>query len=449
MAKFSIKKGKDIKLKGAANKQIVDLALPKQAAIQPPDFRGLKLRLITKEGAGVKIGTPVLSDKTNPEIKIASPVSGKIVAVNRGEKRAFLEVVIESDGKQEAESFKQYNEGDIGRLSREQVIQALLDGGLWPVLRQRPFSKIASPKDKPKSIFIHAMNTEPLALDVDTVLMAKEREFQAGLDILKKLTDGPVNLCVKAGSSSKALTASKNVNIHQFSGAHPAGNVGTHIHYVDPINKGEVVWFVEAQDVLRVARLFLEGKYSAERVVAITGEGAKNRLYVRSIIGAPMSLFLQGSDLDGMRCISGSVLNGRSVGPNGFLCFYDSQITVIPEGGHRDLLGWLSPGFNKYTFSSAYASSFLPKSEASLDTDTNGSHRAIVLNNIYDDFNALDVMTYFLLKAIVSGNVDESERLGILECDEEDFALCTFACPSKTDVGEIIRKGLDIIEKEG
>lgn len=451
MGTFSIKKGRDIRLKGAAKNELVERSLPKYVAVQPLDFKGLKLRLSVKVEDTVKVGTSVFADKVIPDIRVASPVSGKVIAINRGEKRALLSLVIETDGKQDVESFQKFSEEQIKSVSKQDVIDTLLKGHLWPVVRQRPFSKIANPQEKPKAVFIHAMNTEPLALDIDCILENREKEFQIGLDILKNLTDGEMHLCVKEGSQSAALTQAKNVQTHTFSGPHPAGNVSTHIHRVDAINKGDLVWYIEAQDVLRVASLFLNGTYPTERIVAVTGEGVSDqrRVYAKTVMGAPLTSLLEGDGLQHMRCLSGSVLNGKDVGADGFICFYDSQVTVIPEGGRRELLGWLSPGVNKYTFSKTFISAFLPQREISLDSDEHGSHRTIVLNNVYDSLIPLDIMTYFLLKAVLSGNIEEAEELGILECDEEDFALCTFACPSKTDVGGIIREGLDLIEKEG
>lgn len=449
MAVFSIKQGRDIPLKGAAERRIAAMPLPSKIAVQPSDFRGLKARIPVKANDLVKVGTPVLEDKNYPSIKVVSPVSGRIAAINRGEKRVLLDIVIEADGKQEKKVFRKYGREDIGHLSKEEITASLLEGGLWPAIRQRPFSRIAHPDEAPKSIFVHAMSTEPLALDADFILEGKEGLFQAGLDILKKLSKGKVYVCARQGAKPKALTAAQGVETHYFAGPHPSGNVGTHIHYLDSVHKGDHVWYVEAQDVLRIASFFLEGVYPCERIVAVTGEGAANRVYAKTILGAPVSLLLKGSKLQGMRCLSGSVLTGKDVGPEGFLRFYDSQVTVIPEGGRREFLGWLSPGFGRYTFSKAYASAFLPKNEVSLTADKHGSDRAIVLNNVYDHLVALDVMTYFLIKAIYGGDIEEMERLGILECDEEDFALCTFACPSKTDVGAMIREGLDLIEHEG
>ncbi|MCK5013914.1 MAG: Na(+)-translocating NADH-quinone reductase subunit A [Candidatus Omnitrophica bacterium] len=450
MGTFSIKKGKNILLKGAAKKEIIAVSFPKHVALQPSDFRGLNLRLAVEVGDSVKVGATVLSDKTNPEIRIASPASGKVSAINRGPRRALLSVVVELDGRQEAETFQTFKEEQIESISNDEVTSFLLKGHLWPVIRQRPFSKVADPKKKPKSIFIHAMNTEPLALDSECILQNKEKEFQAGLMILKKLTDGDVNLCMSEGAKAKALTQAQGVQRHVFSGPHPAGNVSTHIHCVDPINKGDHVWYVEAQDVLRIASLFLKGVYPVERIVAVTGEGAGgHQVYAKTIMGAPLSVLLEGDIPEQMRYLSGSVLTGKDVGAHGFLRFYDTQVTILPEGGKREFLGWLSPGVNKYTFSKTFVSSFLPEKEVSLDSDKHGSDRAIVLNNIYNPLVPLDIMTYFLLKAVLSGNIEEAEELGILECDEEDFALCTFACPSKTDVGGIIGQGLALIEKEG
>lgn len=449
MAVFRIKQGRDIRLTGVAVKEIDTLSLPGKAVIQFSDFKGLKPRLCVKINDAVKAGSPLFEDKAYPQVKVVSPLSGRISAIQLGEKRALLEIIIESDGRQDAVTFPKYNKNQIAQILPQDVLKRLLEAGLWPVIRQRPFSKIPHPDVAPKSIFIHAMNTEPLALDADFILEGKEERFQSGIDILRKLTKGKVYLCAAEGVRSKALTQSKNVETHYFAGPHPAGNVSTHIHYIDPIHKGDHVWYVEAQDVLRIAALFLDGVYSAERFVAVTGEGAPKKSYVKTVTGAPVSLLLKGHAAEGMRYISGSVLRGKDVGRDGALCFYDSQITVIPAGGKREFLGWMSPGFEKYTFSKTYASSFLSQKEVSLTSDKKGSERAIVFNNIYDALVPLDIMTYFLLKAVLSEDIEEAERLGILECDEEDFALCTFACPSKTDVGGIIREGLEYIEKEG
>lgn len=301
MAVFRIKQGRDIRLKGAAEKSVVELPLPQQAGVDPSDFKGFKARLCVKVNDFVKVGSPLFEDKAYPAVKVVSPLSGKVLAINRGEKRFLLNIVIEADGKQEAVLFSKYNKEQIGRLSSQEVTKRLLEGGLWPVIRQRPFSRIAHPDEAPKSIFIHAMNTEPLAPDMDFILEGKEERFQAGLDILKKLTKGKVYVCAQEGARSKALTSAQGVELHYFSGPHPSGNVSTHIHHLDSVHKSDHVWYIEAQDVLRIAALFLEGVYSAERIVALTGEGAAKRVYAKTIVGAPLSLLLRGSKLDGMR----------------------------------------------------------------------------------------------------------------------------------------------------
>lgn len=450
MSVFQVKKGRNIKLKGSADQKIETIALPSQIAIAPADFRSFRPRVLVKVGDSVKVGTPILENKDHLELKIVAPVSGKVLAINRGQQRVLLNVIIAADGQQEALSFKLFSMEQVNNMSRADLINHLLVGGVWAFIRQRPFSKIAHPSDQPKAIFVQAMNTEPLALNVDVILEGKEREFQAGLDVLRKLTTGAVHVCTSVTARSKALTSSKNVEIHQFKGPHPAGNVSTHIQMIDPINKGECVWYIGAQDVLRIAHLLLKGQFLPECFVAVTGEGAHNRNYKKTVLGAPLNHLLARSAVEGMRYLSGSVFNGVDVTAAGYLGYYDRQVTVLPQGGQREFLGWLAPGFKKFSFSHTFVSSFLAShKDVSLDTDKHGSDRAIVLNDVYDQYVALDIMTYFLVKAVLSGEIEEAEHLGILECDEEDFALASFACPSKTDVGAIIRRGLDLIEKEG
>ncbi len=446
-----IRQGRDLPLKGAAEKDIVQLPFPSRIAVQPIDFRGLRPRLLVKEGDAVHVGTSVVCDKTNPDIVLVSPVSGNVRAIIRGEKRVFERIIIATDSKQTGVEFDKVALDKIHTLNKEQVIRRIMKGGLWPVIRQRPFSNIADPNISPKAVFIQAMNTEPLALDVDFILNGKEALFQAGINILKHLTDGPIHLCFSDKAESKALRGAVNVEKHTFAGPHPAGNVSTHIHYIDPIKKGENVWYIHARDVVRIAFLFIQGRYPADVIVARTGEGITQRNYASTIQGVCFSDLLKGETFTPTRrYISGSVLSGRNAGTDGFLGFYDTQVTVIPEGGKRRFLGWLFPEKGTYSFSKAFLSSFTSFSKTySLDTDAHGSQRTIVLNDVYDSLVPLDIMTFFLIRAVLAGDIEEAERLGILECDEEDFTLCSFACPSKIDVGRIIRQGLDMIEKEG
>jgi Na+-transporting NADH:ubiquinone oxidoreductase subunit A len=368
--------------------------------------------------------------------------------VKRGERRVLLAIVIETDGRQDKESIVQ-KPIPVDKLDRDTVKDLLLKGGLWNTIRQRPFNKIAHTNQSPKSIFIRALNTDPLAPDMDFVLDRYKDEFQTGLDAVRHLTDGDTHLCFSTKSKSPTLLEAKNVVIQKFEGPHPTGNVSTLIHYIDPIQKGDVVWYLEAQDVVRIGQFLMAGTYPYERIVATAGEGVKDPRYFKTILGVPANHLIK--DVVGInRWISGSVLSGTDIGESGHLGHYDSLITLIPEGGNRELIGWLMPGFNKFTFSNTFVSAFKgSQNDVSLDTDEHGGHRAIVINDVYDRYNTLDILTYFLIKAVVSNDVEESERLGILECDREDFALATFACPSKVDVGAIIDKGLNVIELEG
>lgn len=447
---ITITRGRDIPLAGAAQPKIVATPLPETVAVQPVDFRGVRPKPLVHEGDAVEVGTPVILDKNRDGVVWVSPASGTVKAVVRGEKRALLAVVIACDGKQTARQGNIVAPDEIASLSPSDIITRLKEFGLWPALRQRPFSHVADPNVRPKSIFVQAMNTEPLALDHDLIVGLDQIEtFQTGLDLLKKLSDGNVFVCVSARSRSEVWNRLKRVHVERFDGPHPAGCVSTHIHHLDPIRKGDVVWYVHCQDVLRLARVFLQGRYDPSTVVAVTGPGVpeNERVVKQTVVGAPAA-FLAGGVHDGMRYISGSVLSGRDVGPDGHLGYFHTQLTVLPRGGRREFLGWLKPGFDKFSFSRMFLSALRRPAEVVLDTDLNGSERAIVLNDVYDRYVALDIMTFFLIKAILAGDIDEAERLGILECDEEDFALCSFACPSKTDVGGIIRRGLDMIYEE-
>ncbi|HSA30333.1 MAG TPA: Na(+)-translocating NADH-quinone reductase subunit A [Candidatus Omnitrophota bacterium] len=448
MKTIHIRKGRDLRIVGAAEK-ILEEALPVHfAAVQPFDFHGLRPRLLVKEGEPVLVGTPILEHKDNSRIKVVSPVSGRIFSIERGEKRALNAVVIQPDGKQAALQQTKFSSSAFLHLERRQIVEHLLSTGCWAFIRQRPFQRIPDPDSQPKAIFIQAMNTEPLAADVDFILKGRQEEFQHGVDILSRLTEGKVHVCCSVQAKEPALINVKRAAVHTFKGPHPAGNVGTHIHFIDPLQKGEAVWYVDVQSVLAIAKSFREGTFIPERTVAVTGEKAQQRLYRKTWIGASVRDIAGNDSYEGTCLISGSVLSGRAAGEKGFLGFYDSQLTLLPEGGRRELLGWMMPGWNKYSFSRTVLSALKRNKEFSVDSDEHGSHRAIVFNDMYDRYVALDVMTFFLIKAILVGEIDEMEKLGILECAPEDFALASFVCPSKTDVCGIIQQGLDLIEKE-
>ncbi len=444
-----IQKGRDIPLKGRASAELKALPLPSECIFPFLDFAPRQFRLLIKEGDKVLVGSPIAEDREHPGLVLVSPVSGAVKHVNRGDKRALLSITLSTDGQQTPVQHQKFSPESLIALSRAAVVEQLLKGGVWPFLRQRPFSRTANPLNTPKSIFVRAMNTDPLAPDLDVILNGVEREFQAGLDVLKRLTPGNVYLCFDAKAKARALTGASHVESVAFSGPHPAGNVGTHIHHCDPVGKGDVVWFMEAQDVVRAGRLFLDGVFYPSRIIAVTGEGASLRSHVKTVLGASVAYVLGDKKDDALRYISGSVLSGSDVGYDGGVGLFDAQVTVIPAGGARKFFGWLMPMFKDYSFSRTVASALAPQRDVSLDTEVHGGLRAVVVNDLYDELNAIDVMTYFLIKAIYGHQIEEMIRLGILECAPEDFALATFACPSKVDVGAVIQRGLDMIEKEG
>lgn len=444
---FIIKKGLDIKLLGEAEKTVVDLNAEK-FAVKPPDFTGVFPKVLVKEGDAVKAGTPLFFDKYRDDIYFTAPVSGKVEAIKRGAKRKLLEIIIDSDNKFEAVDF---GKEDIGSLNREQIIEKMLKSGVWPVLRQRPYSVIAKPTEKPKSIFVAAYDSSPLAPDYDLIVHGHGEEFQAGLDVLTKLTDGTVHLNVDAKrTTSKVFTNSKNVQINTFSGPHPSGNVSVHISKLDPINKGEVVWYLYPQDVLTIGRLFLSGKYDAERVIALAGSEVQNPKYYKTYVGASIKGMVNGNVSDKQkRYISGTVLTGEKIESDGYVGFYDSMITVIPEGKYHEFFGWIAPGFTKFSFSRTFASRWLsPNKKRRLDTNLHGGERAFVMTGQFEKVFPFDIYPMQLIKAVMVEDIDLMENLGIYEIDHEDFALCEVIDTSKTEIQSIIRKGLDLMRIE-
>ena len=359
----------------------------------------------------------------------------------------ILEVVIKADAEISYIEFPKSNAKD---LSREQIITQMLDAGLWPFVRQRPYAVIANPNDMPKAIFISAFDSAPLACDSDFVLHGMEKEFQTGLDIVTKLTEGKTHLNIDGNAnSSSVFTSAKNVQINNVSGVHPAGNVGIQIHHIDPINKGEVVWYMYPQDIIAIGRLFSEGKYDATRLIALAGSQVEKPRYYRTIQGSSISSMIENNIKEGdNRFISGNVLTGTKISKNGNLGFYDNEISVIPEGKEQAFLGWLLPGLNKYSLSRTFFSWLNPKKEYSISANMNGEERAYVVTGQYENVLPMDLHPQHLIKAIMIGDIELMENLGIYEVAEEDFALCEFACTSKMPVQEILRDGLDLVRKE-
>jgi Na+-transporting NADH:ubiquinone oxidoreductase subunit A len=446
---IKIKKGLDIKMNGQAELIYVKAPRAKTYAIKPGDWHGLTPKIIPKLCDEVKVGTPIFYDKYHPEVKFCSPVSGILSSINRGERRRIVEVVVEDDGKDTAEKFKQ---GDPSGMKREEIVENLLNSGLWPLIRRRPYTVIARTHEVPKSIFISAFDTSPLAPDYDFLLKGAVEDFQWGVNVLKQLTEGKVHLNLDGRYPSvRTLSTIKGVEINHFRGPHPAGNVGIQIHKLDPINKGEVVWVVQPQDVITIGRLFKNGKYDPSVVVALTGARVEKPQYYKTIRGAAVAPILEKQLKEGdNRVISGNVLNGKKIDPEtGFVGHFDSQVTVIREGNYHELFGWILPGFKKMSVSRSFASRWLmPNQKYNMDTNFHGGARPFVMTGEYEKVLPMDIYPMQLLKAILVNDIDKMEQLGIYEIDEEDLALCEFVCTSKTPVTKILRDGLRALRKE-
>jgi len=367
--------------------------------------------------------------------------------VERGDRRKMLEVVVERRGNE----YLDFGKADPSLLSGDQVKEKIMSSGLWPVIRQRPYHIIANPSGVPKSIFVSGFDTSPLAPDTGFIMNNTDGNLlKTGFRALSKLTSGKVNLVLNGREEqSSVLTEMEGVELSFFSGPHPAGNVGVHIHHLDPLNKGEVVWFVNLQDVAAIGRLFTEGVYKTERIVVLTGSEVIKPQYYRMLSGSSISSLVTGNVRTGnLRYISGNVLTGSQISEDGYLGYYDSQITVIPEGNYFEFFGWAAPGTGKFSFSKTFLSTLLPKKEYTLDTNLHGGERAFVMTGQYERVIPMDIYSMQLLKAMLAGDIDLMENLGIYEVAEEDFALCEYICPSKIEIQSIVRSGLDLMKKE-
>ncbi|MEM7108044.1 MAG: Na(+)-translocating NADH-quinone reductase subunit A, partial [Bacteroidota bacterium] len=376
--------------------------------------------------------------------------SGEIVDIKRGAKRKLLEVVILADKKLEFETFKTHSVSDLANLSREKIVEQLLEGGVWPNLIQRPYGTIADVDTTPKAIFISAFDSHPLAPDYQILFKGQEQYFQAGLDLLKKLTSGKVHVNTNAETEVSSLFEhAKNVEVNKFSGPHPVGNVGVQIHHLDPISKGEVVWTINPFGVIQFGKLFLEGVHDASRIIALTGSEVKNPQYYKTYTGASIKKFVADNlKSDHVRYITGNVLTGEKIEADGHIGFFDNQVTVIPEGDYYELFGWIKPSTNKLSFQRAFGLlSFLnPKKEFVVDTNKKGQVRAFVQTGVFEQVLPMDVLPTYLIKAILAQDFDDMEALGIYEVIEEDLALCEFVDVSKQEIQEIIREGLDLMQ---
>lgn len=443
---IKIKKGLMIKLQGEADRTVSELSSVKYA-LKPTDFIGVFPKLTVKEGDKVKAGSPVFYDKYRDNIQFTSPVSGTIVGIKRGAKRVLLEIQIEADGKND---FVDFGIADPAKLDREAIVEKLLQSGLWSTIRQRPYSTIADPAESPKAIFISGFDNGPLAVDYDFVLHGKGNEFQAGLDALAKLTNGKLHLNVHTQETkTKVLLNAKNVVVNLIEGKHPASMVGAQIAAIDPINKGEVVWIVNVQDVLTIGNLFLKGQYCAEKLFAVAGSEVLKPHYFKAKVGVSIQDMISNNVKDGhLRYISGNPLTGLKIESNGYLGFYDNQLSVIPEGDHYQFIGWILPNLNKFSFYRSFFSWLKPNKSYRLDTNFNGGERAFVMTGQFEKVFPFDIYPMQLIKAIMSKNIDAMENLGIYEVDAEDFALIEFISTSKIEIQSIVAEGLEYLRKE-
>lgn len=444
---IKVKKGLDIQLVGEAEKILAKSEEPKTYALKPTDFHGLTPKLMVKVDQKVKKGTPLFFDKYRPEVVFVSPVSGVVSAVNRGDRRRILEVVVTPDGSNESETF---TKADPSTLSKQELKKNLLGSGLWPFIRQRPYDVIANPEDEPKAIFISGFDTAPLAADYDFLLRGEEETFKTGVDALKKLTAGKVYLGVNgAFPVSSVYEKPEEIEITKFHGKHPAGNVGVQIHHVNPILKGDVIWYVKPTDVIQIGKFFLNGEIDFSRIVALTGAEVKEPRYYKTHIGATVQSLVQGKiKSQNVRYISGNVLTGSKVSKASYLGYYDTQITVIPEGNVYNFLGWAMPNLDKFSMSRTFFSWLTPKKKYSLNTNFNGGERAFVMSGEYEKVFPMEILPVQLLKSILAEDIEAMEKLGIYEVAPEDFALCEFVCTSKIESQSIVRKGLDLMIKE-
>ncbi|MBP7496363.1 MAG: Na(+)-translocating NADH-quinone reductase subunit A [Bacteroidales bacterium] len=443
---IKIKKGFDIKLDGIAEKRISSGKAPQTYAIKPYDFLHILPKLVVSEGDTVTTGSTLFYDKNDNRLLFVSPVNGIISEIVRGEKRAIKEIIVKTD-KDLHSVAPAFN---IDESSKESITETLLKTGLWQYIRQRPYSIIAKPEDKPKAIFIKGFDTAPLAPDYDFILKDKFQYLQKGIDILKKLTEGNVYYSLHQKlNNTLNYNHLKNTEIKLFSGPHPSGNIGVQIHHINPVNKGEKLWFTDATDLIIIGKLFTDKVLDFSKTIALTGPCIKNPAYYNVYSGACIDeLIINNTEEGDLRYISGNVLTGTKIEKTGFIGAYANQITVIKEGKYYEFAGWAMPGIDKFSFSKTFLSKLIPRKHYDFDTNLHGGHRAFVITGLYEKVLPMDIYPLYLIKAILAEDIDAMENLGIYEVDEEDFALCEYVCPSKSDLQEIIRKGLDLMIKE-
>lgn len=443
---IKIKKGLDLPIQGAPKQEIQDGPAISRVAVLGEEYIGMRPTMFVQVDDTVKKGQVLFEDKKNPGVKFTAPASGKVVEINRGAKRVLQSVVIQIEGDEQI-TFDKFEAGQLAAIEREKVEQILVDSGLWTALRTRPYSKIPALGSTPSSIFVNAMDTNPLAADPAIIIAEKSQDFANGLQVLSRLTEGKVHVAHAAGASVETGSA----ETHEFAGPHPAGLVGTHIHYIDPVGANKTVWHIGYQDVIAFGQLFTTGEIPTQRVVALGGPAAKNPRLLRTLVGANIEELTKGELADGeIRVVSGSVLLGtHATGVHAYLGRYHNQVSALAEGREKELFGWLTPGSDKHSVTRAYFGHFSPKRLFNMTTTTNGSDRSMVPIGNYERIMPLDILPTLLLRDMISGDTDGAQTLGCLELDEEDLALCTYVCPGKYNYGPILRDCLTKIEKEG
>lgn len=449
MGIIKLKKGLDLPIKGKPLQEISEANKITRVAILGNDYPGMKPTMLVKEGDTVKLGQPLFKDKKNPSIKFTSPANGKIIEINRGDKRIFLSLVIELSGNDQIE-YPAVTQNGIAKLKREEVIERLVDSGEWTSIRVRPFSKVANPETTPHALFITAMDTNPLAPSIEKIISLNENYFKIGLEVLSKLTDGKIFVC-KAPGAGIPVIDTPQLSVEEFQGPHPAGNPGTHIHFLSPVSRKRFVWYINAQDVISIGHFFTTGKIMTERIISLAGSSVKNPRLLRTRKGASVTQMIENELKDtNYRAISGSVLSGRTaIDAEAYLGRFHQQISIIPNSEKRSFLGWLNPFVKSYTMKNVVFSKLALSKEYEFTTELYGGKRAIVPSGSFEEVMPMDILPTYLLRALAVKDVEEAEQLGALELDEEDLALCTFSCPSKLDYGPLLRENLSIIEKEG
>ncbi|MBT2007275.1 Na(+)-translocating NADH-quinone reductase subunit A [Enterobacter hormaechei subsp. xiangfangensis] len=446
---FRIRKGLDLPISGVPEQHVTTGASIHHVAIVGDDYVGMRPAMLVKEGDRVIKGQALFEDKKNPGVMFTAPASGTVVAIHRGERRVLQSVVIQIEGDEKRE-FARFDAADLATLSHDAVQTQLLESGLWTALRTRPYSKTPVPGTVPAAIFVTAIDTNPLSADPQPLILAERKAFDAGLTVLTRLTPGKVHVCQASGGKLGGHPQGQ-VAFNEFSGPHPAGLVGTHIHFLEPVSLTKQVWHLNYQDVIAIGKLFTMGELCAERIIAIGGPQATQPRLVRTLLGADLTALLAGETKEGEnRIISGSVLSGRhATGPMAWLGRFHLQVSVVLEGREKELFGWVLPGAEKYSVTRTTLGHFLRRKLFNFSTSTNGGERAMVPIGNYERVMPLDILPTVLLRDLLAGDTDGAQALGCLELDEEDLALCTYVCPGKYEYGPVLREVLTRIEQEG